>query len=90
MGGQGDVAATDYGGVMTEKTYTAVYLDGPLEGQTEERAFIDGKHDERFPTLGAVGGLESTFWYAVEARQRSSTATSRCSTRSTLPTPTPP
>ncbi|WP_202566644.1 hypothetical protein [Agreia sp. COWG] len=54
---------------MTEKTYTAVYLDGPLEGQTEERAFIDGKHDERFPTLGAVGGLESTFWYAAGATE---------------------
>jgi hypothetical protein len=48
---------------MTEKTYTALYLDGPLAGQTEDRAFIDGKFDDRFPALGAVGGLESTFWY---------------------------
>jgi hypothetical protein len=43
--------------------YTAEFIDGPLEGQTDTRVLLHGKHDERISMLAAVGGMESLFWY---------------------------
>ena len=54
----------DYGGVMAESsTYVAEFLDGPLEGDFEQRALVGGKPEKRVGMVAAVDGLESLFWY---------------------------
>jgi hypothetical protein len=61
----------DYGGVMADaSTYVAEFLDGPLEGDFEQRALVGGKPEQRIGMVAAVDGLESLFWYdAVEERE---------------------
>jgi hypothetical protein len=54
----------------TTGTYTAEFLDGPLEGNFEQRALVDGKPETRIGEVAAIDGLESLFWYnAVEQRE---------------------
>jgi hypothetical protein len=54
----------------TTATYTAEFLDGPLEGNFEQRALVDGKPESRVGEVAAIDGLESLFWYnAVEQRE---------------------
>ncbi|WP_353810128.1 hypothetical protein [Agromyces sp. SYSU T00194] len=49
--------------------YTAEFLDGPLEGQSEQRILVQGEYERRLGMMAAVDGLESLFWYdAVEER----------------------
>lgn len=43
--------------------YIAEFIDGPLEGQTDTRVLLRGKHSGRISMLAAVGGMESLFWY---------------------------
>ncbi|UIP58832.1 hypothetical protein [Agromyces marinus] len=50
-------------------TYVAEFIDGPLEGDFEQRALVGGSHEERVGMVAAVDGLESLFWYdAVDRR----------------------
>lgn len=54
----------------TTGEYLAEFLDGPLEGNFEQRALVDGKPESRIGQVAAVDGLESLFWYnAVEERE---------------------
>lgn len=57
---------------MTAETpgeYVAEFTDGPLEGDFERRALINGAPERRVGMVAAVDGLESVFWYdAVEER----------------------
>jgi hypothetical protein len=51
------------------RIYIAEFIDGPLEGRSERRVLVDGRHEQRLPMIVAVEGLESTLWYeAVEPR----------------------
>lgn len=43
--------------------YTAEFIDGPLEGQTDSRVLVQGTHAPRISMLAAVDGMESLFWY---------------------------
>lgn len=43
--------------------YIAEFIDGPLEGQIDSRALVQGKHAPRISMVAAVAGLESVFWY---------------------------
>ena len=57
-------AARDYGGGMADaSTYVAEFIDGPLEGDFEQRALVGGKPEKRVGMVAAVDGLESLFWY---------------------------
>ncbi|ANP72964.1 MULTISPECIES: hypothetical protein [Cryobacterium] len=50
--------------------YTVEFVDGPLEGQTDTRVLLHGKHDERISMVAAVDSMESLFWYdEVDARE---------------------
>lgn len=50
--------------------YRVEYIDGPLEGQSEDRLLIGGDYDREFTTIAAVEGLESSFVYrAVDERE---------------------
>lgn len=54
----------------TTGVYVAEFIDGPLEGNFEQRALVDGKTESRIGEVAAVDGLESLFWYnAVEERE---------------------
>ena len=56
--------ARDYGGGMADaSTYVAEFIDGPLEGDFEQRALVGGKPENRVGMLAAVDGLESLLWY---------------------------
>jgi hypothetical protein len=46
-----------------EVVYTAEFIDGPLAGQVDTRALIQGKHHPRISMLAAVEGIEALFWY---------------------------
>lgn len=49
--------------------YTAEFIDGPLQGQTDSRVLVHGKHDERISMVAAVDGMESLFRYdEIDAR----------------------
>lgn len=54
-----------------ERTYTAVFLDGPLANRVDERGLdADGGYEQRFSAYALVNSLESQFWYeAVDARE---------------------
>lgn len=53
-----------------ETHYRVEYIDGPLEGQSEDRLLVNGEYDKEFTTIAAVESLESSFVYhAVEARE---------------------
>jgi uridine kinase len=43
--------------------YIAEFIDGPLEGDTEKRALVDGKQEPQITMMALVDGLESMFWY---------------------------
>jgi hypothetical protein len=43
--------------------YIAEFIDGPLEGDTEKRALVDGKQEPEITMMALVDGLESMFWY---------------------------
>ncbi|WP_104081511.1 hypothetical protein [Cryobacterium sp. Y11] len=43
--------------------YIAEFIDGPLEGHTDSRSLLHGKHAPRISMVAAVAGLESVFWY---------------------------
>lgn len=50
--------------------YVAEFIDGPLEGDFENRVLVGGKPESRVGMLAAVDGLESLFWYdAVDERE---------------------
>lgn len=54
----------------TTGVYVAEFIDGPLEGNFEQRALVDGKTETRIGEVAAVDGLESLFWYnAVGERE---------------------
>jgi hypothetical protein len=40
------------------ETYTAIYVDGPFDGQTEERPSIDGEYEEVVHQVAAVDTKE--------------------------------
>ena len=49
--------------------YTAEFIDGPLDGQTDTRFLVRGKYSPRISMVAAVDGMESLFWYdAVDDR----------------------
>lgn len=49
--------------------YTAEFIDGPLQGQTDSRVLVHGKHDEHISMVAAVDGMESLFQYdEIDAR----------------------
>ncbi|WP_281886311.1 hypothetical protein [Agromyces rhizosphaerae] len=49
--------------------YTAEFVDGPLEGQAEQRILVAGDYERRVGMMAAVDGLESLFWYdAIDER----------------------
>jgi hypothetical protein len=49
--------------------YLAEFIDGPFEGRTEVRAYVDGKHEPQISMMAAVETLESLFWYTeVDSR----------------------
>lgn len=56
-----------YGSAMTADSapaeYLAEFLDGPLEGEFDRRALVDGGSEARIGMVAAVDGLESLFWY---------------------------
>ncbi|WP_344369218.1 hypothetical protein [Agromyces tropicus] len=56
---------------MTDATtYVAEFIDGPLEGDFEQRSLVHGEPEQRVGMVAAVDGLESLFWYdAVEQRE---------------------
>lgn len=43
--------------------YIAEFIDGPLEGDTEKRALVDGKQEPEITMMALVDGMESMFWY---------------------------
>lgn len=43
--------------------YIAEFIDGPLEGRTDQFLLIGGKHSPRLSMVAAVNSLESLFWY---------------------------
>jgi hypothetical protein len=45
--------------------YLAEFTGGPLDGTTETRVLIDGKHDEQISSIASVGGAESIYWYSA-------------------------
>jgi len=51
----------------TTGVYVAEFLDGPLEGNFEQRALVEGKPESRIGEVAAVDGLESLFWYNAVA-----------------------
>lgn len=54
----------------TGARYVAEFLDGPLEGEFEQRILVGGKAERRVGVVAAVDGLESLFWYdAVDERE---------------------
>jgi hypothetical protein len=53
----------------TSSSYVAEYLDGPLEGQVEHRALIDGEPESRLAAIAAIDGVESVFWYDLVERR---------------------
>jgi hypothetical protein len=63
----------DYGGGMADAaaaTYVAEFIDGPLEGDFEQRSLVQGEPEKRVGMVAAVDGLESLFWYdAVDQRE---------------------
>ncbi len=66
-------AGEGYGSGMSTDTgaqYVAEFLDGPLEGEFEQRVLVGGKPERRVGMVAAVDGLESLFWYdAVDERE---------------------
>jgi len=55
---------------MEDEEYIVEYLDGPLQGETDRRVFVDGRHDERISAFAAVEGTEPMLWYdAVETER---------------------
>jgi hypothetical protein len=51
-------------------TYVAEFIDGPLEGDFEQRSLVHGETEKRVGMVAAVDGLESLFWYdAVDQRE---------------------
>ncbi|GAA1061214.1 hypothetical protein GCM10009573_26410 [Agromyces bracchium] len=59
----------DYARHMGDATYVAEFIDGPLEGDFEQRALVRGEPEKRVGMVAAVDGLESLFWYdAVEQK----------------------
>ncbi|MEO6309317.1 MAG: hypothetical protein ABIO33_01355 [Leifsonia sp.] len=53
------MSALDSGSV----DYIAEFLDGPLEGQTDNRVLVRGVAAPRISMVAAIDGLESLFWY---------------------------
>ncbi|GAA2461087.1 hypothetical protein [Agromyces soli] len=50
--------------------YLAEFVDGPLEGEFDRRALVDGGSEARIGMVAAVDGLESLFWYdRIEERE---------------------
>jgi hypothetical protein len=50
--------------------YIVEYVDGPLEGTSERRFLVRGKHDESINAIAAIDGVESQFHYkAVDVRE---------------------
>ena len=43
--------------------YVAEFIDGPLEGETDKRVLVGGKHSPRISMVAAIEGMESVFWY---------------------------
>lgn len=50
---------------MSDKTYVAEFVDGPLEGQSDTRSLTGDGPDEIVPMMAAVEGLESIFRYRL-------------------------
>lgn len=51
------------------ETYTAVYVGGPFDGQTEERPSVDGDYEEVVSQIAAVDTKEMIDVYrAVDSR----------------------
>jgi hypothetical protein len=64
------MSAETTGAAASSGQYTAEFIDGPLEGNFEERALVDGKTETRIGEVAAIDGLESLFWYnAVDERE---------------------
>jgi hypothetical protein len=54
----------------TSKEYVTEFLDGPLEGQTQHRSFIDGEYEKNLETYVAVEGVPRELRYiAADTRQ---------------------
>jgi hypothetical protein len=53
-----------------ESVYLAEFIDGPFEGRTENRVFVNGKHEPQISMIAAVESMESVFWYnEVDSRE---------------------
>src|SRR5699024_3479218 len=59
----GAIGTADYRGDMNDEPqqaeYVVEYLDGPLEGQSERRALVNGEPEDAFTAFAAVEGVES-------------------------------
>lgn len=58
---------TDQRGETADTEYIVEYVDGPLAGESERRALVDGRFDDRIGAIAAVDGLESLFWYRADS-----------------------
>lgn len=46
--------------------YVAEFVDGPLEGTTEHRFFVDGEPEQRLTQMGLVERTEVILWYRAQ------------------------
>lgn len=51
----------------TAKEYVTEFLDGPLQGQTQHRSYIEGEYEKDLEEIVAVEGLPSTLHYVAGA-----------------------
>ncbi|GAA4156663.1 hypothetical protein GCM10022286_07210 [Gryllotalpicola daejeonensis] len=49
----------------TAKEYILEFLDGPLQGQTQHRPYIDGEYEKEVDAFVAVEGLPSQLHYVA-------------------------
>jgi hypothetical protein len=54
----------------TAKEYVTAFLDGPLQGQTDRRSFIDGEYEKDLEAFVAVEGLPSTLHYIAASTKQ--------------------
>jgi len=54
----------------TAKEYVTEFLDGPLQGQTQHRSFIEGDYEKDIEAFVAVEGLQSTLHYVAASSRK--------------------
>ncbi|GAA4195383.1 hypothetical protein GCM10022288_32210 [Gryllotalpicola kribbensis] len=54
----------------TAKEYITEFLDGPLQGQTQHRSFIEGEYEKDIEAFVAVEGLPSQLHYVAQSTRQ--------------------